>query len=313
MPVVWHQVHQQDDIKKGLAPVKPLRTLDLQINTSDSIFEDGTDSNPSPPGLSRENQHEGLDISCLKALGTLPSLGSLEHAAGNCKRCNFYPKGRCQNGKSCTFCHLSHDRRKASRSERKARLLASEAPTTPSTDGDMSPFPLPEMAGTLLPPFPSPVVPPPGLSSLLSTQPVTPVTPVWKDEDLELPIPSPLASTFLNPLSLASSGCLATVPMTNAAWMHHGVQDDVCIRLCASVFDPVAPPSSPMTVLLQSHLEEDRKVMVTMATQTGEESDSESSSIPRERLLQHRWSVSGASSLGIRAEKIGTEENPGAV
>lgn len=70
-----------------------------------------------------------------------------------------------------------------------------------------------------------------------------------------------------------------------------------------------------MTVLLQSHLEEvDRKVMVrtvTMATQTGEECDSECS-IPRERLLQHRWSVSGPSSLGIRTEKI-SEETPGAV
>ena len=43
----------------------------------------------------------------------------------------------------------------------------------------------------------------------------------------------------------------------------------------------------------------------------GEECDSECS-IPRERLLQHRWSVSGPSSLGIRTEKI-SEETPGAV
>eukprot|EP00435_Cladocopium_sp_Y103_P074685 s182_g50.t1 len=280
---ITNMVHRQDDLKKGLAPVKPIsRSPELQINT-DAIFEDGsTDSNPSPPGLSCENQPDFTD---LKVLGMLPSLGSLEHAAGTCKRCNFYPKGRCQNGQSCTFCHLSHDRRKASRSERKARLLAD--PATPSTDEEIF-LGLPEVSPVSpLLPFPGqPVVPPPGLTSLLATQPVTPV---WKDEDLELPIPSPLASTFMNPISLTSTGCLATVPMTN----------------------PVAPPSSPMTVLLQSHLEEDRKVMVTMATQTGEECDSECS-IPRERLLQHRWSVSGPSSLGIRTEKI-SEETPGAV
>lgn len=282
---ITNMVHRQDDLKKVLAPVKPIpRSPDLQINT-DAIFEDGsTDSNPSPPGLCRENQ---CDLADLKVLGTLPSLGSLEHASGTCKRCNFYPKGRCQNGQSCTFCHLSHDRRKASRSERKARLTD---PTTPSTDEEIF-LGLPEVSPVPpLLPFGQAVVPPPGLTSLLATQPVTPV---WMDEDLELPIPSPLGSTFMNPLSLTSTGCLATVPMTN----------------------PVAPPSSPMTVLLQSHLEEvDRKVMVrtvTMATQTGEECDSECG-IPRERLLQHRWSVSGPSSLGIRTEKI-SEETPGAV
>jgi len=32
----------------------------------------------------------------------LPSIGSAEHAAGTCKRCNFFPKGRCQNGKDRT-------------------------------------------------------------------------------------------------------------------------------------------------------------------------------------------------------------------
>lgn len=267
---ITNMVHQQNDIKKSIVPVKP-RSMDLQINT-DSIFEDGSsDSNPSPPGLSRP-------MAELKAALGLPSLGSLEHAAGTCKRCNFYPKGRCQNGQNCTFCHLSHDRRKASRAEkREARSHDASFPTTPSTDEEMS-----EMAflGMDMMPYP-PVVPPPGLASLLSTQLVTPV---WKDEDLE---PSPLP----NPLSLVSTGCLATVPM-NAT---------------CQVAPP--PPSSPMTVLLQSHLEEaERKVMVTMATQTGDDSDSEC--IPRDRLLQHRTLASV--DLGIRTEKI-AEENPGTI
>lgn len=55
---------------------------------------------------------------------SLPSLGSAEHAAGTCKRCNFFPKGRCQNGKNCTFCHLPHEKRKPSRQEKRERRAA---------------------------------------------------------------------------------------------------------------------------------------------------------------------------------------------
>lgn len=41
----------------------------------------------------------------------LPSLGSVGHDEGTCKRCCFFPKGRCQNGFSCSFCHIEHDKR----------------------------------------------------------------------------------------------------------------------------------------------------------------------------------------------------------
>jgi len=44
-------------------------------------------------------------------LADLPSLGSLGHFAGQCSRCCFYPKGRCQNGYDCRFCHYEHDKR----------------------------------------------------------------------------------------------------------------------------------------------------------------------------------------------------------
>jgi hypothetical protein len=36
----------------------------------------------------------------------LPSAGSEGHAAGKCKPCAFFHKEGCQNGLSCTFCHL---------------------------------------------------------------------------------------------------------------------------------------------------------------------------------------------------------------
>lgn len=40
--------------------------------------------------------------------GALPSVGSAGHDQGLCKRCAFFPKGRCKNGADCTHCHLEH-------------------------------------------------------------------------------------------------------------------------------------------------------------------------------------------------------------
>jgi len=45
-------------------------------------------------------------------LADLPSLGSLGHFAGQCSRCCFHPKGRCQNGYDCRFCHYDHEKRR---------------------------------------------------------------------------------------------------------------------------------------------------------------------------------------------------------
>lgn len=45
----------------------------------------------------------------------IPSVGSLGHEKGECRRCNFFHKGRCQNGRSCSFCHFPHEKRKPGR------------------------------------------------------------------------------------------------------------------------------------------------------------------------------------------------------
>jgi len=42
----------------------------------------------------------------------LPSAGSAEHGEGSCRRCCFFPKGRCNNGYDCSFCHFAHEKRK---------------------------------------------------------------------------------------------------------------------------------------------------------------------------------------------------------
>jgi len=57
-------------------------------------------------------------------LDSLPSVGSALHFARECKRCNFFAKGRCQNGKDCSFCHFPHDKRKLSRQEKRERRSA---------------------------------------------------------------------------------------------------------------------------------------------------------------------------------------------
>merc|ERR1719375_871444 len=59
-------------------------------------------------------------------LSDLPSVGSAFHATGDCRRCNFYPKGRCQNGKDCTFCHFPHEKQKLSRQEKRERRAAAQ-------------------------------------------------------------------------------------------------------------------------------------------------------------------------------------------
>lgn len=52
--------------------------------------------------------------------GPLPSMGSAMHAEGSCKRCCFFPKGRCQNGLNCEFCHFEHEKRKRKKKKKGA-------------------------------------------------------------------------------------------------------------------------------------------------------------------------------------------------
>jgi len=63
----------------------------------------------------------------------LPSLGSARHDAGECRRCCFFPKGRCTNGHDCKFCHFDHDRRK--RLKKKRSRTGAELATPSSTTG----------------------------------------------------------------------------------------------------------------------------------------------------------------------------------
>mmetsp|Transcript_3742 Transcript_3742/g.8377 ORF Transcript_3742/g.8377 Transcript_3742/m.8377 type:complete len:518 (-) Transcript_3742:169-1722(-) len=59
----------------------------------------------------------------------LPSPGSFSHIDGSCKRCCFYPKGRCTNDSTCEFCHFPHPprRRRVKKKEMAAALAAAQA------------------------------------------------------------------------------------------------------------------------------------------------------------------------------------------
>jgi len=105
----------------------------------------------------------------------LPSVGSADHRAGTCKRCNFFAKGRCQNDLNCKFCHLPHSKRKVSQHEKRERRAAwlLEQGTAPAGD-DAKVATIAEVGAeeqeqatvsyTMLPGFPSMPLPPPGLS-----------------------------------------------------------------------------------------------------------------------------------------------------
>jgi len=124
------------------------KLLPTKANVPDAIFVDEDSAQNVPPGnadsglltadlASKVATSESEDVSeCEAAVddatglnqmedtSELPSMGSVEHHAGTCKRCNFFPKGRCQNGKDCTFCHFPHDKRKPSRQEKRERRAA---------------------------------------------------------------------------------------------------------------------------------------------------------------------------------------------
>jgi hypothetical protein len=140
--------------------------------------------------------------------GELPSLGSAKHSAGECKRCNFFAKGRCLNGKNCTFCHLPHEKRKPSRQEKRERreawlltqgdltLLDEETPVdmhdrTPhraisvNSDNHQVHVPPPRVAASqspsCIPRSPYPLLPPglaPPLNHFESWQPDAEVSPI---------------------------------------------------------------------------------------------------------------------------------------
>lgn len=118
----------------------PVMTAELPKDDGDAsraicvdVQKDDLHSEASSPVLTAEIPKEDVEASpAARAtdkkddLSDLPSVGSAFHATGDCRRCNFYPKGRCQNGKDCTFCHFPHEKQKLSRQEKRDRRAAAQ-------------------------------------------------------------------------------------------------------------------------------------------------------------------------------------------
>jgi len=245
------------------------------------IYEDPEIS--SPPGLEpAENKDAGSndelgsedddeDFS-LEVSGPPPSVGSVQHSTGNCKRCNFFAKGRCQNGEQCSFCHYLHDKRKAgSRQEKRERKAHMELEE--DQDAQIMAYPMfPGMAPLQTTKLPTPmalpmpcygaVAPPPGLTQSclgFSTDPNVP----WQPDEEVSPVRAQTAPQ-VSPLSVCSGSFLSTTPVAAKAAV-------------------------------------ESKVMVTMGTQT--EEDAQPEKISRDQLLSFRH-VSNSESSGISAEAM---------
>lgn len=72
--------------------VPPQAADDHGVNTSSASSHPGIQP---PPGLG------GVSTS-------LPSVGSVGHEDGSCKRCIFFPRGRCEKDVDCPHCHYDH-------------------------------------------------------------------------------------------------------------------------------------------------------------------------------------------------------------
>lgn len=76
-----------------------------------------------------ESDEDEYVARCRMGLEPLPSAGSAGHFDGTCRRCCFHPKGRCENGVECTFCHFDHDKRRrcSKKKNKKSRRRRSRA------------------------------------------------------------------------------------------------------------------------------------------------------------------------------------------
>lgn len=91
----------------------------LQQEPVDQVTElDADDADSSDEDSSDEDL--GL-CPTYSADAPIPSVGSTLHGEGACKRCCFFPKGRCNNGYDCQFCHFAHEKRKSKNKKKKKK------------------------------------------------------------------------------------------------------------------------------------------------------------------------------------------------
>eukprot|EP00929_Paragymnodinium_shiwhaense_P021091 TRINITY_DN1384_c0_g1_i3.p1 TRINITY_DN1384_c0_g1~~TRINITY_DN1384_c0_g1_i3.p1 ORF type:complete len:426 (-),score=100.96 TRINITY_DN1384_c0_g1_i3:460-1737(-) len=124
----------------GFAPLPPKRKTtepgaeDSEKALSQELVEESSTAPPSqsttPTTVTVEctdeltDEEEQEDYQAMMPDGELPSAGSALHFLGQCRPCNFFGKGRCGNALDCEFCHMSHQKRKPTRQEKRERKAA---------------------------------------------------------------------------------------------------------------------------------------------------------------------------------------------
>jgi len=152
----------------------------------------------------------------------LPSFGSAQHSAGECRRCNFFAKGRCRNGFDCIFCHLPHDRHKLSRQEKREQKAARQAQRSDAgsgtddgsdVDSEGETSMMQQMGPLLL--SPAAARAPPGLSakSCLASE-----MPLQAKSTAASSSPDAALLPFMGPPGLSSPAAFTQLPSAGSAW-----------------------------------------------------------------------------------------------
>jgi hypothetical protein len=158
-----------------------------RMSFNEDSTEVGTDSS-----CDSENDHS--DVIFDNQL--LPSIGSIDHAKGTCHRCCFFPKGRCQNGYDCTFCHFEHDKRPRKKKEMVKQAVTQRAtPNVAPTEGAVKHMPIspPGFFGKL-PPGLEDVVAPVVPTMAPAKSPMSPMVPATPPGSFTPPAAAPAAA-----------------------------------------------------------------------------------------------------------------------
>jgi hypothetical protein len=158
----------------------------------------GEDALPGSVPKSQEQAAEGEPTrhaprGPLAKPGEMPSIGSAKHNDGLCKRCCFFPKGRCTNGFDCEFCHLEHDKRKRKK-KKKSRSKAQDDDDDSDSGDDEQENKAPDATGKAAGAQSSPAV---AEESLLNGLPPLSTPPQISPRLPTVPeAPSPLPTTY---------------------------------------------------------------------------------------------------------------------
>mmetsp|Transcript_46758 Transcript_46758/g.117772 ORF Transcript_46758/g.117772 Transcript_46758/m.117772 type:complete len:467 (-) Transcript_46758:673-2073(-) len=119
------------------APPPPLQNRRGIVSLQQALMPDAPEQKPQFEGDEDDDESGDEGESQPQALrrpedvpkpppGALhPSLGSEGHGIGACKRCCFFPRGRCMNGYECMFCHYEHEKRKRKNKKKNKRATVS--------------------------------------------------------------------------------------------------------------------------------------------------------------------------------------------